>query len=208
MNGKPDRRSVSYAGDDTWHVYALLDPTNGAPRYIGSSFNPHTRASAHWSTPVGKMRGWIKGLRRIGAPPKLEILASFNDRESALAHEGFLIHSMKERCVRLLNERSVARHVRSLGSWKNGGCATEGRDLFARFLRQRRMTQIEIAEIMGVRQSSISLWVKGRSRPEHHHRLLLEEFADIPTDAWMTEEDRVALQAARERFRIAGKGAA
>lgn len=102
-----DRRSLSYSGPEPWHVYALLDPRDKSTRYVGSSFNPHARVGAHWNTPTAKMRAWIYGLRRLGTPPTLQILATFPSRAAAMAHEESLIASMASRGVGLLNDRSL-----------------------------------------------------------------------------------------------------
>ena len=47
-------------------------------------------------------------------------------------------------------------------------------------------TQSSLARLLGVRQSRVSLWSSGRSRPEAHHREALWLLLGIPTTAWFT----------------------
>jgi len=50
-------------------------------------------------------------------------------------------------------------------------------------------SQVELAGKLGLHQSSVSLWVAGRARPEHHHRIALRRVCAIPERAWLTPEE-------------------
>jgi transcriptional regulator with XRE-family HTH domain len=50
-------------------------------------------------------------------------------------------------------------------------------------------TQSWLALETGVRQPSVSAWVRGHSRPDPHLRPALERLIGIPADDWMTDEE-------------------
>ena len=208
MRRARDRRAMSYRNQEVWHVYGLVDPRDGATRYIGSSFNPSARLSVHLSAPASNIRDWLDALRAVDLIPAVQILASFHDRDAARAHEGFLIAALQKHGDAILNRRSVGRHARVANSHKALGNTTPGRDQLEAWMLLRGMSQMVLAELIGVNQSSISLWLQGRARPEPHHRLLLAEVAGILQVAWMTGQERAALAEARNRFRVSLKGAA
>jgi ribosome-binding protein aMBF1 (putative translation factor) len=80
---------------------------------------------------------------------------------------------------------------------------TEGRRLLAAYL-EKNASQGALAERVGVFQSSVSLWLHGRARPEQAIRLRLEGIAGIPTDAWVTAEERQAADECRRPRRRTG----
>jgi hypothetical protein len=67
-------------GDGLTHLYALVDPRNGAVGYIGKAKWPHERYQAHLSsayTPRLSRKGrWIREMLDAGVAPKLRILDS------------------------------------------------------------------------------------------------------------------------------------
>lgn len=70
---------------------------------------------------------------------------------------------------------------------------TKGRSALAAWLGGDGRSQSALARQLGVRQSSISGWVRGTSRPEHHYRLALQRMVGIDPAAWMTsDEARIA----------------
>lgn len=59
-----------------YFVYALVDPRDGLPRYIGRSTSPHQRFLAHLGrkTENIKKRAWVKELRQLKLQPLLRII--------------------------------------------------------------------------------------------------------------------------------------
>jgi len=60
----------------TW-IYALLDPIDNLPKYIGKSINPKKRYKEHiakCNTENTKKGNWIKGLKKQGLFPVMQIL--------------------------------------------------------------------------------------------------------------------------------------
>lgn len=58
-------------------VYALVDPRDDRPRYVGRSANPDSRFRAHLSpsTAQRKVALWVAELRRLGLKPRLAVFA-------------------------------------------------------------------------------------------------------------------------------------
>lgn len=74
---------------------------------------------------------------------------------------------------------------------------TEGR----RLLRERLcegVTQRWLADLLEIKQSSVSLWVSGKARPEAHYRLALWKLWRIPQRAWLTTSERRMVRRARK----------
>ena len=79
---RPDVRSVPV------FVYGLVDPRDGALRYVGRSSNPRARATAHLtSKDRRRIRQWIGDLLAAGARPTLRILQEVPPGEDAAAAE-------------------------------------------------------------------------------------------------------------------------
>jgi transcriptional regulator with XRE-family HTH domain len=72
---------------------------------------------------------------------------------------------------------------------------TRGRELLEEQLGTT--TQAKLAELLGVGQSAVSHWVRGASRPEAHHRLVLWVLFKIPETAWMTPAEEAVVARAR-----------
>jgi transcriptional regulator with XRE-family HTH domain len=75
-------------------------------------------------------------------------------------------------------------------------------------------SQAALAKDLRINQSSVSLWVAGRSRPEQPMRVALFFLTGIAADAWLTDEERAfvervrAVVAARTRKRTGVRRAA
>ncbi len=67
---------------------------------------------------------------------------------------------------------------------------TRGRDLLRAVLTTQQISQVAIARKLQLSQNSVSLWTRGLSRPEHHHRLALQNLLTIPADSWLTRDER------------------
>lgn len=72
--------------------------------------------------------------------------------------------------------------------------ATRGRELLNAYLAaDRNRSQVSLARVLDINQSSVSGWCRGTSRPESPHRTALLRIAGIPEDAWLTGIERRAL---------------
>lgn len=74
---------------------------------------------------------------------------------------------------------------------------TKGRRALIDALKPADRSQSWLSRQLNVAQSSVGLWVHGRSRPEPHLREALEFLLGIPKDSWTTEEERNALEKIR-----------
>lgn len=81
----------------------------------------------------------------------------------------------------------------------NTGLHTEGRRLLCLWLDDPGRSQAKFAAALGVGQPSVSLWVRGISRPEPHLREAIEIVAGIQRDAWTTSDERDAIEGVRAR---------
>lgn len=66
-------------------------------------------------------------------------------------------------------------------------------------------SQAALAQVLGLNQSSVSLWVSGRSRPEPPMRKALELVTGIPEDDWLTLEERALVERVRGKIKPARK---
>jgi hypothetical protein len=68
---------------------------------------------------------------------------------------------------------------------------TRGRQLLNRRLRPHGPhSQQWLATVLHIGQPSVSLWARGYSRPEPHHRLALWLLWRIPQRTWLTAAER------------------
>jgi hypothetical protein len=59
------------------HIYALLDPETGAPRYIGQTIRPKERLQNHMNEISNCHRShWLQSLKRRGLKPEMVTLAT------------------------------------------------------------------------------------------------------------------------------------
>ena len=61
----------------------------------------------------------------------------------------------------------------------------------------QQRSQASLARAVGVSQPSVSAWLTGPSRPESHHREVLEALTGIPADDWKTARERELVLRAR-----------
>ncbi|MDB4946211.1 MAG: hypothetical protein JWP97_5745 [Labilithrix sp.] len=55
---------------------------------------------------------------------------------------------------------------------------------------QTAWSQSALARALGVKQPSVSEWVRMRARPESHLRKAIERLLGIPEVDWMTDDER------------------
>lgn len=53
----------------------------------------------------------------------------------------------------------------------------------------REMSQSDLAKSLGVKQPSVSEWVRMNTRPESHLRKAIERLLGIPENDWMTDAE-------------------
>lgn len=75
---------------------------------------------------------------------------------------------------------------------------TDGRKLLLKELGKPDRSQSWLARQLSIKQSSVSLWVHGRARPETHLRTILEALLGIPRDSWLTKAESLQIQKARD----------
>ncbi len=76
---------------------------------------------------------------------------------------------------------------------------TRGRTLLRKFLDGKDgHTQSWLAKLLRIGQPSVSLWMRGLSRPEDHHRRALQQIAGIPAESWQTPDEKKVVSRAEE----------
>lgn len=60
----------------------------------------------------------------------------------------------------------------------------------AQLLKERFLTQAEVARRVGVSKQVVSRWVAGEKRPDPERRALLEKEFGIPVEAWLEPDER------------------
>jgi transcriptional regulator with XRE-family HTH domain len=98
--------------------------------------------------------------------------------------------SVARTALELVDAVDAALRTRAAGGSKRPASARE--QLVAWAKASPRGAQTKLARDLGVSKPSLSAWVNGHARPEHHHRVVLERLTGIPADAWMTESERSA----------------
>lgn len=72
--------------------------------------------------------------------------------------------------------------------------ATPAQEVLAEYLAaERSRTQVWLARVLGVSQSTISIWIRGKSRPGLGYALMIQYLTGIPADMWLTEAERLAV---------------
>ena len=116
------REALAKAAQLTYGIYALVDPRDMLPRYVGRSLDPATRIGGHikearWVNP--KKHAWIRELRRAtGSRPFLLVLASVRGTLNAVECEQFWVDHGRMRGWPLLNAPG-SRFKGNLGLGRN-----------------------------------------------------------------------------------------
>lgn len=74
---------------------------------------------------------------------------------------------------------------------------TTGRRRLMAEMKERGLSQSALANQLNITQNSVSLWVRGLSRPEPHHRIALETLLSIPASDWFTDEEASLIASVR-----------
>lgn len=76
--------------------------------------------------------------------------------------------------------------------------ATRGRQQLQAWVEaEPTRNQTTLAELLEVKQPTVSAWLRGRARPDALQRELIEARTGVPTDAWFTAEELEAVRRAR-----------
>jgi hypothetical protein len=88
----------------TTYIYALIDPRDGAIRYVGKSDHPHVRFFQHMNDSGGSRRKgeWIESLKSLSLKPEVKILAEV-DSEDCFQEEKSWIKRMIDNGCDLVN---------------------------------------------------------------------------------------------------------
>lgn len=112
-------------------VYALIDPVDRLPRYIGCTGNLKARLRSHLANRGnynGKKKEWIAALAGRGDRPRVRLLAAFADFEQAQAHEQRCVDDGRERGWPLFNREGSTRsgqpYVAQVAVIETGGLIT------------------------------------------------------------------------------------
>lgn len=98
-----------------FHIYALIDPRDNMPRYVGMSDDVEFRFYQHsLRIGIGKQeRSWIKELEQSGLSPILEILetieATDNSHATACERERYWINEKLHAGCSLLNSFGITK---------------------------------------------------------------------------------------------------
>jgi transcriptional regulator with XRE-family HTH domain len=79
---------------------------------------------------------------------------------------------------------------------------TRGQSALTRYLAEN--TQTSVAKTLAVEQSTVSLWKRGLTRPEPHHRRALELLTGIPEADWETDDERAVVERVRAGLAATG----
>jgi transcriptional regulator with XRE-family HTH domain len=71
---------------------------------------------------------------------------------------------------------------------------TDGARQLLAWLKKTGKSQRELAELLGIKQPSVSAWCTGSGRPDSVHREALERITGIDRNAWLTAAERRLLQ--------------
>lgn len=74
-----------------WSVYALTDPQDGAPFYVGITNNPRKRGAQHRNDPASAAYARCQEMLAVGTGFDLQVLYEFPTKADALANEAWLV---------------------------------------------------------------------------------------------------------------------
>lgn len=133
---------------ESWYVYALCQPGTEEIRYIGKSDDPVSRLSSHRSDKASEaMREWMRAIRY---QPILKVLEECDSEQEALDAEKRLIE--QHWSGRLLNSFTMAGAKTGKRKCRFPGFGSRLRET----RKSRRLTTIQLQDLTGIRQASIS----------------------------------------------------
>lgn len=114
----PRKEALQRLTSQRYFIYALVDPRDGLPRYIGRSIDPAVRFAAHCgATGHGAKRvAWIKELRSLGLTPVLWVVREALGVVATIRAEQDVVDEGRAAGWPLLNRPGSARG----GTWSLG----------------------------------------------------------------------------------------
>jgi hypothetical protein len=90
---------VGIKGLNEVYIYALVDPIEGIPRYIGMTQSPETRYAQHINSQQGKdsessKAQWIRRIKALGRPIVLVILDCVDRKDGPRTEKEWMKHFM------------------------------------------------------------------------------------------------------------------
>lgn len=64
----------------------------------------------------------------------------------------------------------------------NPECETKSAKVLKEIMLEKNLTQLKLAEILGVRQSQISNWLSGKTVPTYTSLQILKDNLDVPVE--------------------------
>lgn len=61
-------------------------------------------------------------------------------------------------------------------------------DLFREYRKNARLSQKQVADLLGIRQSNISNWEKNKNRPEYEHLIALAKLYQVTIEELLGAE--------------------
>lgn len=172
-------------------IYALVDPRDGAVRYVGKSDKPRLRFATHLSErAVPNVRKWVADLALSQLAPRLEMLALAPPPHDADALEGAFIALHARAILNVLTSHGGFRHgrqYRRVGEHQpRHARVSEGSRLLREWRLARGLSQAQFADLAGLMRGSVSTWEFGRARPRIDAAMKLAAFTDgaVPVAAW------------------------
>lgn len=93
-------------------IYALFDPQDDEPRYIGKTKEPETRFKAHcYGSNRTHSSRWIQSLKRVGLKPKMVIIEDGLSEDQWPEREQFWIAHYRESGANLTNITDGGHHI-------------------------------------------------------------------------------------------------
>ncbi len=71
---------------------------------------------------------------------------------------------------------------------------TDGSKRLALWLKNRRITQAALADLVGVEQATVSRWVTGAGRPESPFRDAIASITGVEATSWLTPRERALVE--------------
>lgn len=87
-------------------IYRLIDPRDGAVRYIGIAFNPIERLRQHIYTRKQPMKAWMDDLKTNGLVPTMECIEQTTGGMAKVRERHYIKHYQSQN-ANLLNIRCV-----------------------------------------------------------------------------------------------------
>jgi predicted GIY-YIG superfamily endonuclease len=92
-----------------YYIYGLFDPRNNELRYVGATINISRRLTMHCTDTQlianTYKNNWIKSLKKQELKPIIEIIETYENKESAIENETYLIQLFRKLGYNLTNSR-------------------------------------------------------------------------------------------------------